>query len=56
LIEKAIKILDDNKYFFTLTKRKLVYIGGENKVWEKMGEKKEAWANKVGLVTLLTID
>jgi len=25
-------------------------------VWKKMGEKEEAWASKVGLVTLLAIE
>jgi hypothetical protein len=25
-------------------------------VWKKMGEKEEAWVNKVGLLTLLTIE
>jgi len=56
MVERKIKILDENKFFFTPTKHSYSKEVKRLKMWKKMGEQEEAWASKVGLVTLLTIE
>jgi hypothetical protein len=56
MVERRIEIPNENKYFFTPTKHSYSKEVERLKMWKKMGEQEEAWASKVGLVTLLTIE
>jgi hypothetical protein len=56
LAERGIKILDENIYFFKLTKHNYSKYVERTKVWKQIGETKEAWASKVGIITLLAIE
>ncbi len=56
LAKWGIKILDENKYFFTPTKRSYFKQVERLEASKQIGNKEQAQASKVGLITLLAIN
>ncbi len=45
LVKRGIKILDENKYFLTLTKKCYSKQVERLEVWKKMGKKEKGWSH-----------
>jgi hypothetical protein len=56
LEHRGIRILDVTRFLFTPIKRSYSKHVEGIKMSKKMGEGEEAWASKVGLITLLDVD